>query len=68
MSAAMRPACVLSVAKTDVKALESAVESMATTFTLLAASSIRLLRAAKCAGAMTTAAGFDETAFSRRAI
>jgi hypothetical protein len=58
----------LSVAKTEVKALESAVESMAMTLTLLAASSIGRPRAAKCAGAMTTAAGFDETAFSRRAI
>jgi hypothetical protein len=68
ISAAIRPTCTLSVAKTEVKALESAVVSMATTFTFLAASSIGLLRAAECAGAITTAAGFDETAFSRRAI
>jgi hypothetical protein len=58
----------LSVVKKEVKALESTAESIAMILTLLAASSIGLPSAAKCAGAMTIAAGFDGTAFSRMAI
>src|SRR2546430_17504361 len=64
ISAAMRPACSLSVVKNEVKALESAAESMPMILTFLAASSIGLASGANCAGAVTTAAGVGATAVS----
>ncbi len=64
-SAAMRPPWTLSVVRNEVKALESADESMPMILTDLAASSIGLPRAARWVGAITMAAGAPETAFSR---
>jgi hypothetical protein len=55
----------LSVVKNEVNAFESAAESMPMIGTFLAASSIGLPSALNSVGAMTTAAGFSATAFSR---
>jgi hypothetical protein len=64
-SAAMRPPCTLSVVRNEVKAFESAAESIPIILTFLAASSIGLPSALNWVGAMTMAAGLPETAFSR---
>ena len=68
ISAAMRPACTLSVAKVAVKAAVSAAESIPMILNFLAASSIGLPSAANFTGAITIAAGFDAMALSRMLI
>ena len=61
----MRPPWTLSVVRNEVKAFESAAESMPMIGTFFAASSTGLPSALNSVGAMTTAAGFSATAFSR---
>src|ERR1700719_4268887 len=68
MSAAIRPACTLSVVNIEVKAAVSAADWIPMILTFLAAASIGRPSAANCAGAITTAAGFAATALSRMLI
>ena len=65
---ATRPPWTLSVWRKAVNAFESAAESMPMILTFLAAWSIGFPSAVNCVGAITIAAGFFETAFSRMEI
>ena len=64
----MRPPWTLSVVRNEVKAFESAAESMPMIGTDLAASSIGAPSALNSVGEITTAAGLPATAFSRMLI